>query len=96
MLPASDQFDGQFIISAQAKPPFAGWRQLHVGPVFVNLSPTTKSIQVQDAAGKQIGILIGTPIDLEQRRLVFQRHVVDAVLEETTDIDAFVETRFTG
>lgn len=99
MLPASDQLDGQFIISAQAKPPFAGWRQLHIGPLFVNLSPTTKSVQVQDAAGIQIGILIGTPIDLEQRRLVFQRHVVDAVLEETTDIDAFVENaiyRLTG
>jgi hypothetical protein len=99
MLLESDQLAGQFVVSNEAEPRFHDWDQFQLGSVHLALAPHTKSVPVLDSDGKQIGVLLGTPIDLTQRRLILDEYTISAKFEEADDIDNFVEThiyRLTG
>ncbi|MBW9113739.1 hypothetical protein JNB88_08845 [Rhizobium cauense] len=90
MLTESEQLDGQFLVSTEPK--FrSGWSQLQVGSLHVSLAPLTRVLNVYGADGDQIGVLVGTPIDLEGGRVITGRYTLPAALGEGDNIDEFVE-----
>ncbi len=99
MLFESDQLDGQFVVSLEAGTHLRGWEEFQLGSLYLSLAPYTNSIAVLDSGGQRIGFLLGTPIDLEQRRVIVDDYVIPAKLDKKEDVDAFVEThiyRLTG
>lgn len=91
LLPGPDNFDGQFVISTDAKPCPHGWQQRQLGTLFLNLAPTTSVVPVVDADNRSIGLLLGMPIDLDRGVIVDGKYRVDVKLDDVQDLDDFVE-----
>ena len=99
LLPGSDNFDGQFVISTVAKPCPRGWQQRQLGALVLNLAPTTNAVPVLDAENRSIGLLIGMPIDLDRNSIVDGQYRLDCRLDDVRNLDDFVEKniyRLTG
>lgn len=91
MLPGPDNFDGQFVISTVARPCPSGWRQRQLDCLFLNLAPEISVVPVLDADDKSIGLLFGTPIDIDRGVVVDGQYRIDRKLDDVQDLDDLVE-----
>ena len=99
MLPGPDNRDGQFVISTVAGPCPSGWRQRQLDGLFLNLAPEVNVVPVLDADGTSIGLLFGTPIDIDRGAIVDGQYRIDRKLDDARDLDDLIETciyRLTG
>jgi hypothetical protein len=92
MLPGPENFDGQFVVSTVDRPCPRGWRQRQLGTLFLNLAPETNVVAVVDGSGTSIGVLLGTPIDIDQGVIVNGQYRVDRTADTVQDLDDLVET----
>ncbi|WP_018856739.1 hypothetical protein [Rhizobium sp. 42MFCr.1] len=88
----SDQLAGQFVLASEPIPRFLNWDHCELGSLHLALAPGAKSVPVVDAEGNQLGVLLGTPIDLAQRRVIADSYSISEKLEDVNDVDDFIET----
>lgn len=86
------EFDGQFLIFEAERPIPSGWITRQLTRFSLALSPTTRCATVYDCDGRQVGVLIGTAIDLDTRTVIAGDYVIELPLEDDAGIDNFVET----
>lgn len=84
-------FRGQFVVGAVDATPAPGARRLQIDQLAVDIFPGLTTTTVSDSTGRSIGLLLGTPIDLDDGVVLPDggNYQVDAAA--TDDIDTFVE-----
>ncbi len=91
MPPGYDKLDGQFIISTTFQPCPQGWRQWQLDGVFLNIAEQTRVVRVADATGREVGLLLGTAIDLERGMIIDDQYSLGSSLENRQHLDAVIE-----
>ncbi len=87
---ACERSEGQFVVSTRQRELPEGWNRKRLDGVFLDTSPETNLIPVEDPAGQSLGILVGNPIDLDNAKIVsdiFKTHE----RFKNRKIDEFVE-----
>jgi hypothetical protein len=98
MLSPSD-FQGQFIVSLGEGPRREGAARHLLGTLCVDVFERLATVVVEDAAGRTIGLFLGTVIDTEAQEIVTATLRLGVSLDDIRDIDSLVEDhiyRFAG
>lgn len=86
-----EEFAGQFVVSFGTAPPREDSERLKLRSLCVDVFPKLPVVRVLDRSGQLIGFLLGTPIDVDWKRLVQDDYVIDSDLSEGAEIDAVLE-----
>ncbi|PWK76878.1 hypothetical protein [Aminobacter sp. AP02] len=88
---SGSEFEGQFVIADGRLPERAGSKRILLTSLCVDVFERLETVEVVQRDGSRIGILLGTPIDPDERKVVVDRYVVDADIGETTSFDELDE-----
>ncbi|GLS30382.1 hypothetical protein SAMN04488498_103305 [Mesorhizobium albiziae] len=96
---AGTEFDGQFIVSNGHAPERPGSRRIKLNSLCVDIFARQPVTKVFDRSGELIGCLLGTPIDVEQGKILVDHHVIEIEFGKESALNIAVETeiyRFAG
>lgn len=94
MTHSQSDFAGQFRITTNEEAAPEGSCRWQFGDLKIDIFKPLSKIDVSDKSGRRIGILLGLVIDTDSRSLVSEEYVIDAHIDEYTDIDDLVEKYF--
>ncbi len=87
----SDALRGQFAVCLSTRRPTAGSHRHGLESLAVDIFAGVDLISVIDGAGRTIGVLLGTAIDLDTESIVEGQLRVGDTLSTSEDVDGFVE-----